>query len=69
LFCYVCRIDLRSIFKAYLHAHMRQKTNTVLRRIQSVRPETKKNFRRGASATTTGKNKNQVIHQYLSSFI
>lgn len=35
--------------KAYLHAHMRHKTNEVLRRIQSVRPETKKNYRRGAS--------------------
>ena len=36
-------------FQAYLHAHMRHKTNEFLRRIQLVRPEVKKNFRRGAT--------------------
>ncbi|CAF1494458.1 unnamed protein product [Rotaria sordida] len=32
--------------KAYLHAHMRHKTNEFLRRLQLARPEVKKSFRR-----------------------
>jgi len=35
--------------KAYLHAHMRHKTNEFLRRLQLARPEVKKNFRRGGA--------------------
>ncbi|CAF0827186.1 unnamed protein product [Adineta ricciae] len=35
--------------KAYLHAHMRRKTNEFLRRLQLARPEVKKTFRRGAA--------------------
>lgn len=42
--------SLRSL-QAYLHAHMRHKTNEFLRRLQLARPEVKKNFRRvGANA-------------------
>ena len=38
--------------QAYLHAHMRHKTNEFLRRLQLARPEVKKNFRRvGGNAT------------------
>ena len=37
---------------------MRQKTNEFLRRIQSVRPEVKKTFRRGAANTTGKENSN-----------
>lgn len=33
--------------KAYLHAHMRHKTNEFLKRLQLARPEVKKSFRRG----------------------
>ncbi|CAF0721119.1 unnamed protein product [Didymodactylos carnosus] len=36
--------------KAYLHSHMRQKTNEFLKRLQLARPEVKKNFKRGAAA-------------------
>lgn len=40
------------LLQAYLHAHMRHKTNEFLRRLQLARPEVKKNFRRvGANAT------------------
>jgi len=35
--------------KAYLHAHMRHKTNEFLKRLQLARPEVKKNFRRGGA--------------------
>ncbi|CAF3348155.1 unnamed protein product [Rotaria socialis] len=35
--------------KAYLHAHMRYKTNEFLKRLQLARPEIKKNIRRGPS--------------------
>lgn len=35
--------------QAYLHAHMRHKTNEFLRRLQLARPEVKKNFRRGGA--------------------
>jgi len=41
--------------KAYLHAHMRHKTNEFLKRLQLARPEVKKNFRRvGANAAGDG---------------
>ena len=35
--------------QAYLHAHMRHKTNEFLKRLQLARPEVKKSFRRGAT--------------------
>jgi hypothetical protein len=47
-------LDLICHLQAHLHAHMRQKTNQLLRRIQAVRPEVKKNYRRGA-ANAAGK--------------
>lgn len=40
--------------KAYLHAHMRHKTNEFLKRLQLARPEVKKNFRRGISNQSDG---------------
>lgn len=40
--------------KAYLHAHMRHKTNEFLKRLQLARPEVKKNFRRGISTLADG---------------
>jgi hypothetical protein len=38
---------------------MRKKTNEFLRRIQSVRPEVKKNLRRGGGANAAGKFKEE----------
>ncbi len=46
-------MNLIRYFQAYLHAHMRHKTNEILRRIQSVRPEVKKTPRRGAANATS----------------
>jgi actin related protein 2/3 complex subunit 2 len=41
--------DWIDYLQAYLHAHMRHKTNEFLRRLQLARPEVKKNLRRGAA--------------------
>jgi hypothetical protein len=48
-------VTARSLQQAYLHAHMRHKTNEFLKRLQLARPEVKKNFRRGANAAGESK--------------